>query len=273
MKATSYTQDVQSLSQQQQIQSFYRTLHRAWGPQHWWPAESRFEVILGCYLTQNTSWTNAEKALSSLRAARCLSLSAIGDIRLSELEALVRPAGCFRQKARNLKAFVAFVNDKYGGSLQQMFATPTGQLREELLGLNGVGPETADSILLYAGNHAVFVVDAYTRRILVRHNIVSEAAKYDEIREVFQSALAALANQADFAPKTNTVVPGTTHRPSRMSAQKRSAVAQILNEAHGLIVGVGKNYCLKAKPICDGCPLKVFLPIEPASLPSCKPQL
>lgn len=163
-----------------QIRSYYRALFRAWGPQNWWPARSRFEVIVGAFLTQNTAWTNVEKALANLRAARLLSVKGIRDVRLAELERLIRPSGYFRQKAKRLKTFVNFLDQRYSGSLTRLFSRPTAELREELLQLNGVGPETADSILLYAGNHPVFVVDAYTRRILARHEILPEEAAYED---------------------------------------------------------------------------------------------
>ncbi len=165
------TNEATTLQPDEQLRSYFRTLYRAWGRQHWWPAESCFEVIVGAYLTQNTSWTNVERALTNLRQARVLSVRGIRRTPLSKLEQLIRSAGYFRQKAQRLKIFVRFLDHRYAGSLSRMFAEPTTELREELLGLNGVGPETADSILLYAGNHPVFVVDAYTRRILERHQL------------------------------------------------------------------------------------------------------
>ena len=163
-------------AKQRQIRTHYHALFLTWGPQNWWPAESRFEMIVGAYLTQNTAWTNVEKALGNLRAARLLSAQGIRRAPVAELERLIRPAGYFRQKARRLKIFVAFLDRQYGGSLAKLLSRPTNQLREELLSLHGIGPETADSILLYAGNHPVFVVDAYTRRILARHEILPEKA-------------------------------------------------------------------------------------------------
>src|SRR5689334_7616270 len=178
---------------EQQIASFYQALFQAWGRQHWWPAQSRFEVILGAYLTQNTAWTNVELALQQLRRARLLSVEGIRRTPIAELEQIVRPAGYFRQKARSLKNFVAFLDERYGGSLDRMFAEPTEKLREELLSLIGVGPETADSFLLYAGNHPVFVVDAYTRRILERHAMISSNAKYDDIRLLIEAAITSAA--------------------------------------------------------------------------------
>jgi len=138
---------------QVRLREFYRLLFRTWGPQHWWPAHSRFEVIVGAYLTQNTAWTNVERALAQLRSAGVLSLDGTRRTPLPELEQLIRSAGYFRQKAQRLKTFVDFLDRTYGGSLDRMFAEPTEILREKLLSLSGVGPETADSILLYAGNH------------------------------------------------------------------------------------------------------------------------
>lgn len=247
-----------------QLRDYYFTLFSVWGRQHWWPAQSRFEVILGAYLTQNTAWTNVEKALRSLRRAGRLSLRGIRRTSRKELENLIRSAGYFRQKAERLKRFVAFLDDQYGGSLTRMFAQPTEKLRAELLGLNGVGPETADSILLYAGNHPVFVVDAYTRRILERHGIVEPQANYEEIRAAFEHALTPLANDppsVQFDVRDNASGPaGSCHQPSRMSRARRTARAQIFNEMHGLIVGVGKNYCLKSQMRCEQCPLQKFLP-------------
>src|SRR3989440_896405 len=259
------------MDEEEQIRAYYYTLFQVWGPQHWWPARSRFEVVVGAYLTQNTSWTNVERALRRLRSAGLLNLRAMREVSLAKLESQIRSAGYFRQKARRLKKFVAFLDDHYGGSLNRMFAQPTEKLREELLGLNGVGPETADSILLYAGQHPVFVVDAYTRRILDRHGILPASAAYEEIRQFFQTSLSTGA-EADASRteansrmninklKLESTVVGASHRPSPMSTAKRSALAQIYNEMHGLVVGVGKSYCLKSKPRCEQCPLQSFLP-------------
>ncbi len=251
-------------AREQQIQAYYRALFHAWGQQHWWPAQSRFEVIAGAYLTQNTAWTNVEKALANLRVAHLLSVKGIRRASMAELEGLIRPAGYFRQKARRLKIFVAFLDQQYGGSLTKLFARPTDELREELLNLHGVGPETADSILLYAGNHPVFVVDAYTRRILARHEILPENAAYEEIRELFERSLARVAesfgNSGGPVQYLAAGVAGAAHPPSVMSSSKRTPVVQVYNEMHGLIVGVGKNYCRKSQARCDGCPLHKFLP-------------
>jgi endonuclease-3 related protein len=276
------------------IRAYYHTLFSAWGRQHWWPAQSPFEMIVGAYLTQNTSWTNVEKALGNLRQARLLTVSGIRRTPRPQLEQLIRPSGYFRQKAQRLKTFVRFLDKRYGGSLARMLAHPTGELRDELLALNGVGPETADSILLYAGNHPVFVVDAYTRRILERHRIVPGAAGYDEIRLLFEQALGGAPVAESFSPprrrerrenpragsnyflRTRKILPGalgvsavkkypcgprgSSHPPSRVSKAGRTPLVQVFNEMHGLIVGVGKHYCLKSQPQCEQCPLQKFLP-------------
>ena len=247
-----------------EVLKFYRALFRVWGPQHWWPAETRFEVIVGAYLTQNTAWTNVELALANLRQAGVLSVEGIRKVSLRRLGRLIRPSGYFRQKAARLKIFVRFLDENYESSLDHLFAQPTDQLREELLSLNGVGPETADSILLYAGNHPVFVVDAYTRRILERHEILPEKTDYEEIRELFQRALAPMVHQqeimAEKVAQLESGFHGAAHPPSAMSTAARTALVQVYNEMHGLIVGVGKNYCRKSQPECDECPLQRFLP-------------
>jgi endonuclease-3 related protein len=281
-------------AQHDAIRADYETLFSAWGRQHWWPAQSRFEVMVGAYLTQNTSWTNVEKALGNLRRARRLTINGIRCTPQPELEQWIRPAGYFRQKAQRLKTFVSFLDTRYGGSLARMFARPTAELRDELLALNGVGPETADSILLYAGNHPVFVVDAYTRRILERHEIVSSVAGYEDIRRLFEEALGEVPAAEGFSPprrrgrrensglssndcSKNPEVAlgalgvsavnkyaqgprGSAHPPSPVSEAARPPQVQVFNEMHGLIVGVGKTYCLKSQPRCEHCPLQKFLP-------------
>ncbi len=248
-----------------ELRRYYTALSHAWGRQHWWPAESGFEVVVGAYLTQNTAWTNVERALANLRAARLLHLEGIRRVTLPRLERLIRPSGYFRQKARRLKTFAAFLDRQYSGSLDQFFSQPAGKLREELLALNGVGRETADSILLYAANQPVFVVDAYTRRILGRHEILPENAHYEEIRSLFERALKPLAcgirkTSADPDQCLPTGFSGSSHAPSAMSSAARPALVQIYNEMHGLIVGVGKFHCGKSRPKCEGCPLQPFLP-------------
>ncbi len=199
----------------------------AFGPQHWWPGNSRFEIIVGAILTQNTSWTNVERAIATLRSAGMLTPKGITAAPLARLERMIRSSGYYRQKARKLKEFCAFLQRQYGGSLKRMFDTPTILLRDQLLGVFGIGPETADSILLYAGEHPVFVVDAYTRRMLARHGWVNEKAKYEDIRWKFEEQF-----------------PGDTRR---------------FNEFHALIVNTGKHYCRTQKPLCGECPLGRYL--------------
>ncbi len=241
------------------VHAIYRALSRAWGPQHWWPAETPFEVIAGAILTQNTTWTNVERALTNLRGSGLLSVEGIRGLAIDELESLVRPSGYFRQKAQRLKNFVAFLDQKHGGSLAAMLAGKTEQLREELLALHGIGPETADSILLYAGHHPIFVVDAYTRRVLERHEAVEVDAKYDAIRTLVEGALDAETPLiGPFGPWRDQQRP-EAHPPSPMSTAPRAPLSQVYNEMHGLMVQVGKHYCRKKEPLCAACPLGPML--------------
>ncbi|MGH9575380.1 MAG: endonuclease III domain-containing protein [Candidatus Acidiferrales bacterium] len=209
------------------LDEYYNSLFTAFGPQHWWPGRTRFEVIVGAILTQNTSWKNVEQAIANLRRARLLTPSAIERASHQKIEILIRPSGYFRQKARKLKTFCMFLRYEYGGSLKRMFAQPTAALREQLLGIFGIGPETADSILLYAGGHPVFVVDAYTKRMLARHGWTEKDAKYEDVRWIFERRF-----------------PGDAAR---------------FNEFHALIVQTGKKYCRTIEPLCGECPLGRYL--------------
>jgi len=209
------------------LDEYYTALFSAFGPQHWWPGETQFEVIVGAILTQNTSWTNVERAIANLRAAKLLSPAAITSVPQDKLEGLIRSSGYFRQKARKLKAFCKFLRAEYRGSLKRMFETPTARLREKLLGVFGIGPETADSILLYAGQHGVFVADAYTKRLLARHGWVEERTPYDEVRSLVERQS-----------------PGDVRR---------------FNEFHALIVRAGKQFCRPRQPLCGKCPLGAHL--------------
>jgi endonuclease III related protein len=238
------------------IRTYYRSLLMCYGPQNWWPAQSRFEVIAGAYLTQNTNWSNVERAMANLRRAHALSLNAMRDLKLSKLQQLIRPSGYFRQKALRLKTFIRYLDQCYSGSLERMFAQPTAQLRAELLALNGIGPETADSILLYAGGHPVFVVDAYTRRILERHGVITPKTSYEEIRALVEQAITNSAPELLSVPQAGI---DPRHPPSRMSRMPRQQLAQHYNELHALIVRVGNSFC-RGAPQCEGCPLKDFLP-------------
>jgi len=199
----------------------------ALGPQHWWPSRTRFETIAGAILTQNTSWTNASKAIQALRRERVLSAKKLLAVPEARLARIIAPARFQNVKARRLRHFLAWFESEYRSSLRRMFATPLPQLRDELLSVNGIGPETADSILLYAGDLPTFVVDAYTRRVLSRHGLIEPHATYDTMKELFEKHL----------------------EPD----------AALYNEYHALIVAVGSRFC-GTKPRCDECPLKPMLP-------------
>ena len=220
------------------ILRIYRTLARAYGPLHWWPAKTRFEVIVGAFLTQNTSWKNVELALNNLRRSAILSVKGIRQASVEDLEQLIRPSGYFRQKSARLKAFVQYLDQSHRGSLRRLFSQPLPRLRQELLDLRGVGPETADAILLYAGKLPVFIVDAYTRRVLERHGITIAIAKYEDIKTQVEKAF----------------------RADGIALQ----LAEHYNEFHALLVEVGKRHC-GAVPRCDGCPLRHLLPKQTAS--------
>jgi endonuclease-3 related protein len=244
------------ITRSQSIVRYYSALYHRWGPQNWWPAQSRLEVVAGAYLTQNTNWSNVEKAIANLRRAQVLNVRGLREVPLPQLERLVRPSGYFRQKAQRLKNFIRYLDKNYQGSLDKMFAQPTEQLRAELLALDGVGPETADSILLYAGNHPVFVVDAYTRRVLERHQIITPKTTYEQIRALMEQAIGRA--EAKSLAATN---PGRQprHPVSRMSRAPRGELAQHYNELHALIVRAGNEHC-RSTPKCEECPLRKFLP-------------
>ncbi len=201
----------------------YNKLYSFYGPQHWWPGDSPFEVAVGAILTQNTNWTNVEKAIANLKAARVLSARALYRAPEAELALLIRPSGYFNIKAGRLKAFLAFMLTSYSGSMKKMGKGDTASLRQELLKVHGIGPETADSILLYALDKPVFVIDAYTKRVMSRHGISAHGASYDEYQQMFHGSLG------------NDI--------------------RLFNEYHALLVMVGKDYC-KPKPRCANCPLK-----------------
>ena len=209
------------------LKPLFQHLFDAYGPQHWWPGETAHEMIIGAMLVQNTNWNNVKRAIDNLREAGLLDPHALVAIPVEELEELLRPAGYFRIKARRLRNLMEWLVDRYDGSLERMFQTPLVELRRELLAVNGVGPETADSILLYAGRLPTFVVDTYTHRVLARHGWVDFDAGYETIKELFESSL-----------------------PDDV---------QLFNEFHALLVRVGKQHC-KKQPLCDGCPLARLLP-------------
>ncbi|HEY2148789.1 MAG TPA: endonuclease III domain-containing protein [Pirellulales bacterium] len=207
----------------------YDRLYNAFGPQSWWPAETPFEVIVGAVLTQNAAWRNVEQALNNLRTAGVLAPRALYRLPQAELAELIRPSGYYRVKAQRLKNLLDFMFIRYRGSLKRMFATDLATLRVELLGVNGIGPETADSILLYAGNLPTFVVDAYTQRVLKRHGWIDRDADYHAVKRHFESEL--------------------------------PAEAAHYNEYHALLVRVGNRHCRKT-PNCEACQLADLLPAD-----------
>lgn len=253
----------------------FRLLELCLGPQHWWPAENAFEVVVGAFLTQNTAWSNVEHALQGLRQADALSPDGIRRLSLEQLETLIRPAGYFRQKGARLQQFVAHLDARYAGSLTTMLAGPLPQLRQELLALPGIGPETADAILLYAGSREVFVVDAYTRRIFQRHGLAEASDDYEAIRTRVEAALgngqhAATSATQKLAQRWHEANPNpphraTQHRPSGASQLERSERARQFSEFHAQLVQLAKHYCLKREARCADCPLRPLLPPDSPS--------
>jgi endonuclease-3 related protein len=207
-------------------------LFQAYGPQHWWPANSPFEVILGAYLTQNTSWKAVERSLDNLRSAGALSVDGLRSLSLTKLRRLIQPSGFYTRKAPALKAFLAMLDEEFSGSLTVLAAAPTPDLRRRLLALPGVGPETADAILLYALGHPVPVADEYLRRVAQRHRLLAPAPGHN--RKGYES-LIALTRQA-------------------FAADAPVNQARLFNEFHALTVAVGKAHCRRAAQ-CAGCPL------------------
>jgi endonuclease-3 related protein len=212
-----------SKDSQKILYPIYQKLYRAFGPQHWWPGDTPFEIAIGAILTQNTNWTNVEKAIQNLKRKRALSVRALHTMPVKVLAELIRPTGYFNIKAKRLKSFIIFLKNDYDGSMKKMRNKDIVSLRNELLMIHGVGSETADSILLYALDKPVFVVDAYTKRVLSRHGIMDYKDSYNAYQELFHSSL------------------------------KRDV--QLFNEYHALFVRVGKTFCKRQKPICEKCPL------------------
>ncbi len=210
-------------SEDKKLIGIYKKLYKAFGPQRWWPGDTPFEVAVGAILTQNTNWGNVEKAISNLKKEKALTAKAIHEMPINKLASLIRPAGYFNVKAKRLKAFIAFLMNDYHGSMKRLKKEEMHDLRGKLLNVNGVGPETADSILLYALDKPVFVIDAYTKRVLSRHMILGHDESYERYQELFHSSL------------------------------KKDV--RLFNEYHALFVRAGNIYC-KTKPDCEKCPLK-----------------
>ena len=206
----------------QRLMEMFDLLLSHFGPQNWWPARTELEVMIGAILTQNTNWVNVEKAISNLKNKDLVSLDRLVSIPIGDLAKVIRPAGYYNIKAKRLKNLVDFILDRYDGDLEGLLQEETERLREGLLSVNGVGPETADSIILYAAKRPLFVVDTYTHRILSRHAMAGEEATYYDLQGLFMD-----------------------HLPED---------APFFNEFHALIVLTGKNFCRK-KPLCEHCPL------------------
>lgn len=201
----------------------YRILYEHYGPSHWWPGDTPFEVMVGAVLTQNTAWTNVEKAIANLKAAGLLDAAAVHDADPSYLAGLLRPSGYYNIKTSRLKNLVHMIITSYSGNLEELFSQDLDVLRSELLEVNGIGKETADSICCYAAGKCIFVVDAYTKRVLMRHGIIDAHATYDEIQALFEGSL-----------------------PQELAIYK---------DLHAHIVFIGKDYCRAGQPRCDACPI------------------
>ena len=206
------------------LDSIYKKLYDSFGPQYWWPAQTPFEVMVGAILTQNTSWSNVRKAINNLKEHNLLSPKKLYQLTPKKLSNLIMPAGYYNIKAKRLKEFLNFLFKNYQGNLKKMVSVDTSALRRQLLSVNGIGPETADSILLYAMNKPIFVIDAYTKRILKRHKFINHDASYEETQNLFMSRL--------------------------------KSDVKLFNEYHALLVKLAKDFCLKTKPKCNICPLK-----------------
>jgi endonuclease-3 related protein len=214
------------------LRQFYDALLARYGPQQWWPARTQLEVIVGAFLTQNTAWKAVERSIANLESRGVLTLEGLRQLPEEELRLLIRPSGYMVRKAAALKAFVAFLDEEYAGSLDALATEPTAVAREKLLALPGVGPETADAILLYALNHPVMVVDEYLRRVTTRHRLLAEGARYAEIQHLALTAF---------------------------SGDPEDTLRAHYNEFHALMVQAGKEHC-GPQPHCDGCPLAEFHP-------------
>jgi endonuclease III related protein len=211
----------------QRLRRFYEALVRTYGPRQWWPAKTPLEVVVGAYLTQNTAWTSVEKSIANLEVRGLLTVEALRSVDIDELRLLIRPSGYMIRKAAAIKAFIAFLDDAYRGSLERLAAASPEITRPQLLALPGVGPETADAILLYALEQPAMVVDEYLRRVVVRHGLLGPKARYAEIQQ--------LALQG-------------------FRRDESASLVKHFNEFHAVIVEVGKNHC-RGTPRCEGCPL------------------
>jgi endonuclease-3 related protein len=214
------------------------------GHLHWWPGETPFEVCVGAILTQNTSWSNVERAIANLKAAGVLEPGKLFALSESKLAGLIRSTGYFNVKARRLRSFLRVLVEEFGGDLERLFAGETAGVRERLLAIHGVGPETADSMLLYAGRHHRFVIDAYTKRIFHRHSWSSAAAGYEDLQRLCEGAL---------------------------DEKARTERLDYWQDFHAQLVMVGKDFCRPRQPRCAECPLKPLLPAKTLAALACRP--
>ena len=206
------------------IIKIYTTLYKSFGPQHWWPGETPFEIMIGAILTQNTNWKNVEKAISNIKNKDLLDPFKLNSISNNELQTLIKPSGFYRLKAKRLKNFLEYFIKDFNGSIENMKKLDRDKLRDYLLSIKGIGKETADSIILYALSKAIFVVDTYTQRILSRHNLIKLGEDYELIQSIFHNTL-----------------------PENV---------KLFHEYHALLVKIGKEFCFKNSPLGDKCPLK-----------------
>jgi endonuclease-3 related protein len=208
---------------EKKLHQIFELLFKRFGPQHWWPGETKDEIIVGAILTQNTNWQNVEKAILNLKKASVMNLKKLYHLEQSKLAELIRPAGYYNIKTKRLKAFLNWLFEQHDGGLDKVASIDTDNLRNQLLQIQGIGPETADSILLYAFNKPVFVVDAYTYRITTRHQLTEPQCDYEQLRSLFEDNL--------------------------------DSNVEMFNEYHALLVRTGKEFC-RPKARCLGCPLE-----------------
>ncbi len=223
----------------QKLLGIYERLLAYFGPRNWWPADTPFEVIVGAILTQNVAWKNVQKAISALKETGLLEPEALHQAPVEQIETLIRPTGYFRQKAKKLKAFLNYLFTNYGGSLDRLFFVPLPKLRQELLAVHGIGQETADAILCYAGGYPIMVMDAYTRRVFGRLGLTPPGAKYEELQAFFMN-----------------------HLPHETA---------LFNEYHALIDGLAHYICTKNDPGCDRCPVATTCRTTGTAKPGPKP--
>lgn len=208
----------------------YKSLYDFFGPLNWWPGDTPFEIMVGAVLTQNTSWSNVEKAINNLKKENLLEPRKLYRLHMEELAQLIKPSGYYNIKAQRLKNFINLFINEFEGSAEKMFSDDSEELRKKLLNVNGIGPETADSILLYAGKKPFFVVDAYTKRIFSRHKLISKDSTYYQIQEFF--------------------------------SQNLDKDVKLFNEFHAQIVMLGKTICTSKNPDCAKCPIAYLNSVE-----------